>query len=197
MYCSEIMRHEFPWVSPDSTVERAAKLMAHRNLGFLPVCDGDARPLGVLTDRDITLRVIAEDRQPAKTRVDEVMTAPVQFVAPDTALERVGEIMAKQAVSRLLVLDEDGQLDGVVSLADLLISAPADAALATARGVCTWEIGERSVDHPAPVPAGFEEDSQLASGTTSAPDPAQANPARAEAERVISGGDNQLKEFPG
>ncbi|MCI0572435.1 MAG: CBS domain-containing protein, partial [Myxococcaceae bacterium] len=65
MRVSEVMKREVVTVSPDETVEAAARRMRDANVGFLPVCDADGRPLGTLTDRDVVLRVVAERRSSA------------------------------------------------------------------------------------------------------------------------------------
>ena len=77
MLCTTIMSHEVQWIPPDATVARAAKLMAFHNLGVLPVCSADGKAIGVITDRDIALRVVGKGRHPAQTKVGDAMTTPV------------------------------------------------------------------------------------------------------------------------
>src|ERR1035437_5702643 len=108
MHCKEIMSHNVQWILPRETVASAAKLMAFHNLGLLPVCSLDGKPIGVITDRDIALRVVGKDRLPAQTVAEDVMSAPVLFVTADCPVERAGQIMTEERVSRLLVLDDDG-----------------------------------------------------------------------------------------
>jgi signal-transduction protein with cAMP-binding, CBS, and nucleotidyltransferase domain len=184
------------WVLPNETVARAAKLMAFHNLGLLPVCSADGTPVGVITDRDIALRVVGEDRTAARTTVQDVMTAPVQSVAPDCPVDRVGELMTSAGVSRLLVLDSGGHLDGIVSVADLLVHAPGHRALETARGIYARETGDRSVGRPhlatEPTPEFFHAARDVAPDDKSV----EENPARREAESVVHGGTNDFKEFP-
>src|SRR5512133_1238506 len=93
MHCKEIMSRDVPWILPGETVADAAKLMAFHNLGMLPVCSGDGKPLGVITDRDIALRVIGKDRLAAQTVVEDVMSSPAQSVKPDWSVDRIGELM--------------------------------------------------------------------------------------------------------
>jgi CBS domain-containing protein len=196
MHCKEIMSHNVQWVLPNETVARAAKLMAFHNLGLLPVCNADGKPVGVLTDRDIALRVVGEDRPAARTKVQDVMTGTVQTVAADCPVDRIGEIMTNAGVSRLLVLDDEGHLDGLVSVADLLVHAPGHRALETARGIYARETSGRSPGHPhlatQPTPEFFHGARDLA------PDDnlVEENPARSEANSVVHGGTNDLKEFP-
>lgn len=196
MHCKEIMSHDVQWITPGETVAAAAKLMAFHNLGLLPVCGADGKPIGVLTDRDIALRVIGKDRLASQTVVEAVMTTPVQSVAADCSVDRAGELMSKGGVSRLLVLDEDGHLSGLVSVADLLVHAPGKTALATARGVYAREVGVPSTGHPhrasKPNPKYFHGLRDISPDR----DATTENLARVEANSVVHGGTNDLKEFP-
>jgi CBS domain-containing protein len=196
MHCKEIMSHNVQWITPGETVVAAAKLMAFHNLGLLPVCGADGKPVGVLTDRDIALRVTGKDLLASQTVVADVMTSPVQSVTADCPVDRAGEIMTKGGISRLLVLDEGGHLTGLVSVADLLVHAPAKTALATARGVYAREVGEPSMGHPhrasKPTPKYFHGVRDISPDSDSATE----NPARTEANSVVHGGTNELKEFP-
>jgi len=196
MHCKEIMSHNVQWILPGETVSAAAKLMAFHNLGLLPVCGADGKPIGVITDRDIALRVLGKDRLVSRTVVEDVMTAPVQSVASDCSVETACELMTKASVSRLLVLDEGGHLEGLVSVADMLVHAPGKSALETARGIYAREISDRSAGHPHrasnPTPEYFHGARDVGPDE----DPAVENPARVEAGSVVHGGTNDLKEFP-
>jgi CBS domain-containing protein len=196
MHCREFMTHEVQWIAPDQSVARAAELMAFHNLGFLPVCTADGRPLGVITDRDIATRVTGKDQLGSQIRVEEVMTSPIQSVGPDCPIAVAGELMAEAGVSRLLVLDDDGVLEGIVSVADLTMRGPGHIALKTARGIYARETSNRPDGHPHlasdPVPEFFHG----ARDVDSDEDFGAGNPARIEAEFVVSGKTNELKEFP-
>lgn len=198
MHCKEIMSRGVLWIHPRETVAAAAKLMAFHNLGTLPVCAADGKPVGVITDRDIALRVVGKDRLAAQTLVEDVMSAAVRFVEEDCSVEHVGEIMSEARLSRLLVLDQGGRLTGVVSIADLMVHSPGKNALETARSIYAREMSDRSQGHPhegsKPKPEYFHGGRDDVPGTKNAV--AQANPARAEADSVAHGGTNDLKEFP-
>jgi signal-transduction protein with cAMP-binding, CBS, and nucleotidyltransferase domain len=191
------MSHEVQWIPPDATVARAAKLMAFHNLGVLPVCSADGKAIGVITDRDIALRVVGKGRHPAQTKVGDAMTTPVQFVAPDCPIERAGEFMASASVSRLLVLSESGHLEGVISLADLLAHAPGHCALNTARGIYARETSDRSAGAPhlaaQPAPEFFDGTREDAPTDDSSAE----NLARRDADNVSANRTNEFKEFPG
>jgi CBS domain-containing protein len=196
MHCKEIMSHNVQWILPRETVASAAKLMAFHRLGLLPVCSLDGKPLGVITDRDIALRVIGTDRLAAQTVVEDVMSAPVQFVAPDCPVERAGQLMTEAKVTRLLVLDDGGHLAGVVSLFDLLVHTPGKDAAEAARGIYAREGSTRSSDHPhrasMTIPEYFHGARDLSPDSASTGE----NAARVEANSVVHGGTNNLKEFP-
>jgi CBS domain-containing protein len=116
---ADVMRAEPPVVSPEDTVQRAVQLMREADLGGLPVRDGD-QLMGMVTDRDIALRVVTEARDPRQTRVRDVMTPDVPFVFEDDKVEHVAEDMAGRRLRRLPVLNHEKRLVGVISLADLV-----------------------------------------------------------------------------
>ncbi len=198
MHCKEIMTHEVQWIAPDQSVARAAQLMRFHNLGFLPVCSAQGTPLGVITDRDIALRAIGKYLPAAQARVKEVMTAQVHSIGRDCPVTTAGELMIASGVSRLLVVDEVGHLEGVVSLGDLMVHGPGHTALKTARGIYVREMGGRSDGRPHPAsnpnPRFFQGARDLAFSDSDYP--TVENPARLEAEDVVRGGDNGLREFP-
>jgi CBS domain-containing protein len=115
---ADVMRREVKLVSPDDNVRQVAQIMREADTGILPVADGD-RLIGMLTDRDVTVRVIAEGRDPGQTKVRDVMTADIRYVFEDEDLEHVAENMAEQQVRRLPVMNRQKRLVGVVSLGDM------------------------------------------------------------------------------
>jgi CBS domain-containing protein len=102
----------------DSVVD-AAKLMKGEETGVAPIVE-DGRLIGVVTDYDITLRVVAEGRDPQATKVEEVASRDLVTVDPDQDLEDALELMARYGVHHLPVIEEDGTLAGVVAYADVL-----------------------------------------------------------------------------
>ncbi len=115
---ADVMVTEVRLASPEDTVQRAAQMMRESDAGALPVGEGD-RLVGMVTDRDVAVRLVAEGRDPRQTRVREVMTPEVRYVFDDEDLDHVAENMAEQQVRRLPVVNRDKRLVGVVSLADL------------------------------------------------------------------------------
>ncbi len=118
MRSQEIMKKDVECVSPRDTVQAAAKRMRDQNVGFLPVCDQSKKVLGTITDRDLAIRVLASG-SPANTAVEEVMTREVVSCRPDEDLRQVEELMAKNHKSRIMCLDNNGRLAGVISLSDI------------------------------------------------------------------------------
>jgi CBS domain-containing protein len=103
---------------PNETVMTAAKKMAERDIGFLAVCDGD-RLIGALTDRDITIRAVARGLDAAKTRVQDVMTKELTYCYEDEDIEHTAQLMKEKHLRRVVVVDRNTRLVGVVSLGDL------------------------------------------------------------------------------
>jgi CBS domain-containing protein len=105
-------------VGPDASIREAAQKMRGNDLGALPVGDNN-RLIGIVTDRDITVRGVAEGRADGNATVRDVMSEQVFCCFADDDVDRAAEIMAEHQVRRLPVLDEDKRLVGVVTLADL------------------------------------------------------------------------------
>lgn len=142
MQCAELMKQDVECISPDATVEDAAKLMRRRNVGFLPVCDEDGNVVGALTDRDLALRVLA-DEKPASTLVRAVMTREVIAVRAREPIETAQQMMGMRRKSRIMCLDAKGKLVGVISLSDLAhrlgVATDGDAVVNTFRQVTMRE----------------------------------------------------------
>jgi CBS domain-containing protein len=115
---AEVMSREVRLASPEDTVQQATRLMREADTGVLPVGEAD-RLVGMLTDRDVALRLVADGKDPARTKVREVMTAEVRYVFEDEDLHRAAESMAAQQVRRLPVVNRSQRLVGMVSLGDL------------------------------------------------------------------------------
>lgn len=116
MKVSEVMCRDAQLVQADDTVQRAAQIMAQEGLGFLPV-EANERLVGMITDRDIVIRCIAQGKG-ADARVRDAMTRDVKYCFDSDDLEDVMENMAEIQVRRLPVLNDDKRLVGIVSLAD-------------------------------------------------------------------------------
>ena len=118
MQVSQILTRDVETIRPDTTVREAAQRMRSMDVGALPVCDG-RHLLGMVTDRDITIRITAEGRDAANTPVQEAMTPSVDFVFEDQDVQDAARIMKDRQIRRLPVLSRDKQLVGILSLGDL------------------------------------------------------------------------------
>ena len=117
MKVSEVMTRDVRLIEPTQTIRDAARLMAELDTGIMPVREGD-RLVGMVTDRDITVRAVAQGRGP-DTPVREVMTDDVKYCFEDDDTDAVARNMADIQVRRLPVLTRDKRLVGIISLGDL------------------------------------------------------------------------------
>ena len=115
---AQVMTRDVEVIRPDETLQRAAQRMDELNVGSLPVCEG-RRLVGMITDRDITVRATAAGMAPKETRVSEVMTESTRCCRADQTTEEVMEQMGHSQIRRLPVVGEDGEVVGIVSLGDL------------------------------------------------------------------------------
>jgi len=120
MQLRDVMTQNVEVVKPQTRVSEVAERMKHMDVGSLPVCDG-RRMVGMITDRDITLRVVAEGRDPNATSAEDVMTPNVVYGFEDQRVEEAAEMMAQHQIRRLPIVDRDKRLVGIVSLGDLAV----------------------------------------------------------------------------
>jgi CBS domain-containing protein len=114
------MTRDCECIAPDSTLQEAACRMKELNVGPLPVC-ADDRLAGMVTDRDIVLRAVAEGCDPKTARVRDVMTPHVAYCFEDQEVEDAARLMKDRQIRRLVVLDRDRRLIGIVSLGDIAV----------------------------------------------------------------------------
>ena len=115
----DVMRHGPVIISPEKTVSDAACVMKEEDCGILPVGTHSEKIVGVITDRDIILRVIAERKDPSKTLIKDVMTKEVQSCNGETSVQDAAEQMSLHNIRRLIVFTKDRAM-GIVTLAELL-----------------------------------------------------------------------------
>src|SRR6188474_1341821 len=118
MQLRQLMTSDVEVIGPSDSVFEASKKMRDLDVGALPVCDG-RRLLGMITDRDITIRATAEARDPNKTSVRDCMTPEIVYCFEDQNEDEAERIMGEKQIRRLPVLNRDKQLTGIVSLGDL------------------------------------------------------------------------------
>jgi CBS domain-containing protein len=125
----EVMTADTITLPNTASVEEAAQLMKSQDIGDVVVVNRYKKLTGIVTDRDIVLRVVAESGDPKKVKVEEIATKDVNTVAPDTLVSDVVALMSQEAIRRLPVV-EDGKVVGIVSLGDLAIERDPTSALA-------------------------------------------------------------------
>ena len=116
---ADVMTRDVTSVAPQESLRHAAEMMDELNVGALPVCDGE-RLVGMITDRDITVRATAAGEMPENTRVEEVMTDQVRWCFDNQSVEDVMKQMGDTQIRRMPVVEHDTQkLIGIISLGDL------------------------------------------------------------------------------
>jgi CBS domain-containing protein len=120
MELRDIMTRNVEVVNGNASLKEAATKMKKLDVGLIPVCDGD-RLKGLLTDRDITIRATADGRDPSKTKVNEVMSTDIAYCLEDQAVDEAVILMEARQIRRLPILNQDKQLVGIVSLADIAV----------------------------------------------------------------------------
>lgn len=137
----EIMTKEVEVCQPEDNVYEVAVKMKEFNVGAIPICEGK-RIVGLITDRDIVIRGIAE-KKPGSTSVTEIMTKDLLTVEPDMTVEEAANLMATHQIRRLPVV-ENGELVGIVALGDLAL----DTTTEEHAGFALSEISEQDEIHP-------------------------------------------------
>lgn len=133
MKISEVMTTDVETIGADQTAREAASFMLRADAGSIPVCDGD-RVVGMITDRDIAVRGVAEGRGP-DTPVSELMSDGIICARDDEDVDTVARRMSEEQIRRLPVLDADDKLCGIVSLGDLARETRGEAAEQALEGV--------------------------------------------------------------
>ena len=125
MKAQDIMSRNPSCVTPETPLVEAARIMKEENIGVVPVVDtSDAKRLvGVLTDRDIAVRAVAEGRDGATTSVGHIMTSDVRTSGPDASVNDVMELMGREQVRRIPIVDDRGILVGIIAQADIVLEA--------------------------------------------------------------------------
>ena len=126
MQVHEVMTRGVECVRPGDSIATAAQKMKDLDVGALPVCGDDNRLKGMVTDRDITVRATAGCCDPRGTSVSDVMTPTIVYVFEDQDVAEAARLMEENQIRRLVVLNRDKQLVGIVSLGDLAVKAGDD-----------------------------------------------------------------------
>lgn len=120
MQIKDLMTRDVELIGPTAMIKDASRMMRDNDIGALPVANGD-RLVGMLTDRDIVVRAVADGKDPGETPVSEVMSERVLYCFDDQSTEEVAENMGGNQIRRLPVLNRDKRLVGIVSVGDLSV----------------------------------------------------------------------------
>lgn len=159
MKVSEIMSAEPAWCTAESTVQEVARLMAEHDCGAIPVLDGDTtrKPVGVITDRDIVIRLLAEGRDPMHSVVKDAMTSAPVTVGPATDIEDAARALLKYKLRRAVVVSDDGSCIGMLALADLAGVLPEGQSANVMKQVSTQRHSAAQTAARAPSEAALDE----------------------------------------
>lgn len=119
----DVMTPDPACCTPTTTLDEVAKLMRQNDCGEIPVVDPAERPIGVVTDRDIVCRIVAEGRNPADSSARDVMSQPVVTVREDAPLDQVVSTMEKHQLRRVIVVDRQGLCAGIIAQADVALTS--------------------------------------------------------------------------
>jgi CBS domain-containing protein len=124
MQIKDVMTRDVQVIEADASIYEAAQIMKREDIGMLPVLDGQ-KLVGTLTDRDIVLRTVAEGRDPLHTAVSEILTrSEVVYCFEDQEIEEAADLMGEKQIRRLVILNHEQRLAGIVSLGDLAVDSP-------------------------------------------------------------------------
>lgn len=140
---ADLMTRGATALAPGDTLVKAARIMAELDVGAVPICDGEAL-VGIVTDRDIAVRGVAQERPLHISRLEDVMTADPQVCRETDDIDVVAERMKEQQIRRLPVVDAEGRLVGMLSLGDLALQD---------RGAVTGQV-LATISEPAGTPTG-------------------------------------------
>lgn len=125
MNVNEVMTADPACCTADTPLTEVAKMMVECDCGAIPVVDSKDRkkPVGMITDRDITIRTVAEGKNPLDLTASDAMTTNVMTVTPETSLEECCNLMEEQQIRRVVVVDKNGACCGMIAQADIAMNA--------------------------------------------------------------------------
>ncbi|MGE5450698.1 MAG: CBS domain-containing protein [Acidobacteriota bacterium] len=123
---TDVMTRNVQVISPQESIQAAARLMGELDVGALPVCS-DRRLVGMITDRDITVKAAASDLRPSDVKVSEVMSTDPRWCMEDQTTDEVVQQMSDVQIRRIPVLNDQQEIVGIVALKDLALSEPSQA----------------------------------------------------------------------
>ncbi|WP_119458989.1 CBS domain-containing protein [Rhodospirillaceae bacterium SYSU D60014] len=127
MQLNEVMTAKVDVVNPATKLQDAAQKMRDQGIGALPVCDGE-RLVGMVTDRDIVIKIVADGRDVSAATVEQAMSPDVVYCFEDQSVEDAAQAMANNQIRRLPIVNRDKRLVGIVSLGDVSVEGSKEAA---------------------------------------------------------------------
>jgi CBS domain-containing protein len=158
MLVREIMTQNPTCCTPDSKLQDVARMMKENDCGCIPVVNSqiEMKPVGTITDRDITIRTVAESHNPINMKASDIMTADIATVSPQMSVEQCFDVMEDREIRRVLVVDEQGKCCGIVAQADIVQSGASP--IRTNKVI--REISESAPSHNQRIPMGRQMDRQ-------------------------------------
>lgn len=153
MELKDVMTDEVAVVSPEAGIEDAAQVMSKFDIGSLPVCEG-RKPVGIVTDRDIVLREVADGERQDDDSVSEVMTTELVCGKPEMEIEEAAEIMSSHQIRRLPIVDQE-ELVGMVALGDLAINN--DLKMEAAEALTSISLPDSEQEAPEDIEAASQD----------------------------------------
>lgn len=128
MQVKDIMTEKPVYGTPDTSLHVIAQMMVENDCGCIPIVESSEtkNPIGMITDRDIVVRTVAENRDPFDLQAEDIMTKEIVTVSPETSVEECCNLMESKQIRRIAVVDEAGVLCGMVAQADIAINASND-----------------------------------------------------------------------
>jgi CBS domain-containing protein len=123
MNVSDIMTKTVATCQPNDNLQKVALLMKQNDCGAVPIVKGN-QVTGIITDRDIVIRAVAEGKNPLDLEAESCMTKDIRTVAENASLKECMDVMEKEQIRRVVVTGEDGQVCGIVAQADIALNAP-------------------------------------------------------------------------
>ena len=147
MLVREIMTEDPVCCPPDASIQDVARLMDENDCGEIPVVNQYRQPVGVITDRDICCRAVAQGKDASSTTAEEVMSPDVVTVTPEDSVEWCSDLMEDHQIRRIPVVDEEGACCGMVSQADIALAANDGRIAELLRDVSRPHSGNSRVSH--------------------------------------------------
>jgi len=121
MKCKDIMTSNPSYCSPEDISVKAAQIMRDEDVGIVPICEEGKKLVGVVTDRDICLMVVAEERHPREVKVEECMSEDLITCMPEDDVQKAADLMKEYQVRRIPVVDDQGRILGMIAQADIAL----------------------------------------------------------------------------